>query len=131
MGFTKQPAGVAQFNVVGTTAGSAEVLDPDGRVRARHPKARMFVLADRTAVLVTPTVGGPARSVDRETFTVLESSWQRSAAQLTAVTADGAVLVAKSNGCGCGLGAVGNAGPTGSSYRLHRVRAPEWHTVDP
>lgn len=131
MGFLAPAEPVAEVLTVATALGRATLLEgADGPAIGQWPKARVFVLADRTAVLVTPSAEN-ARAVDRQTFDVEASDWSRSAKVLTVVTSDGQILSVSAKGCGCGMGIVGNAGPTAEAYRLVKVRAPEWHTDSP
>ena len=131
MGFLVAAEPRPVFNVVATVAGK-------GTVRGRTvPRARLYVLEDRTAVLCLPAESG--KGVDRETLLVDTSSWSPSTKMLTVTgyTEESlaeeqplpVVFMVDGRGCGCGLGAVGNAGPVVGKYQIERVRAPEWHTV--
>ena len=102
-------------------SGKGRLVSPSG---ARHPKARLWVLADRTAVVCLPDGNG----VRRVTVEVESSVFNRAAETLVVLAAEGEFSL-DMRGCGCGMGAVGNAGPIDGSYRVERVRAPEWHEV--
>lgn len=117
--FLKSSTG-REVRVVHTVVGKLWVGDE------HHPKARVWVLEDRTAVLVLPAAG---RGVERRTEALTASSWDGGRKLLTAVTEDGQDLRLDGRGCGCNMGAVGNAGPVDGRYNIVRVRTPEWHEV--
>lgn len=114
-----------EFPVVASARGRLTVDLPERGI-VMHPKARVFILEDRTAVLVTP--GDAPGTVAREVFAVDTSMWVPHAKRLTASFVGGGGIDLDGSGCGCGMGAVGNAGPSDGGYRLTPVRAPEWHT---
>lgn len=90
------------------------------------PKARVWLLDGREAVLCTP---GAAGAVERRTEALVASSWDPRTKVLTAETTDGRTIRLDGKGCGCNMGVVGNAGPLDGPYRITRVRTPDWHTV--
>lgn len=104
------------YEVVYTNRG--RLTDADGRVYGR---ARVFVLADRRVVTITPE--------GRRVYEAVYSEVRRRTQLLTVQTTEG-VLALDTSGCGCGMGDVGNAPPEeGVPYRLVKVRAPEWHSA--
>lgn len=128
MGFLAPAPVRPTYNVVGTVAGRSTL---NGAV---HPRSRLWVLEDRTAVLCLP--GEARRDVERLTFDVISSSWDASTKLLSVLgtpsgdpEAEPVTITADGNGCGCGLGAVGNAGPVAGKYEVQRVRNPPWHSV--
>lgn len=128
MGFLAPAEQAAEVLTVATAMGKAALRPgPDAQATGSWPKARVFVLEDRTVVLVTPGPG--PRTVERQTYLAEASDWNRTTSQLSVVLSDGAVLTVDAKGCGCNMGVVGSAGPTAEAYRLTKVRAPEWHTV--
>lgn len=92
-----------------------------------HAKGRVFVMEDRSVVLVLPGEGG--RGVRRVEYVALTSEWHPASKALRVTLSDGHTLSVDASGCGCGMGAVGNAGPSEERYRLTKVRAPEWHSI--
>jgi hypothetical protein len=130
VGFMTKSEPPLEVLTVATAMGKAQLLRPDDDGTMRQVeywgKARLFVLEDRTAVLI---VGAPGGGIERIVADILESAWVTGSRQLSVVVVDGDVLVLDGQGCGCGMGAIGNAGPVDGAYRLSRVRAPEWHTV--
>lgn len=110
-----------EFLVVVSARGK---LDLDGE---HYGKARVFVLEDRTVTVVTPV---KPRGLEWRTYTVESSTWNPPSKLLTVTFAgDNGGLALDAGGCGCGMGAVGNAGPIDGPYKLVKVRSPEWHTV--
>jgi len=121
MGFVNaSPDDRVEYLIVASARGKLRI----GSVQ--HAKARLFVLEDRTAVVVLPDPGG---GLVWSTYAVDTSSYDPPSETLTVRLADGGELALDARGCGCGMGAVGNAGPVDGPYRLTAVRAPEWHTV--
>jgi hypothetical protein len=115
--------------VVTTAAGKVDVAG------TRYPKARVWLLADMTAVVCLPVVktsveGVSNGGIERRVLEgVLGSSWSEKTKLLTVNLSNGLSLTVDAKGCGCGMGAVQNAGPVAGRYTLNRVRRPEWHTV--
>jgi hypothetical protein len=126
VGFLAPAEATPEYRVVGTAMGTARKLSAEGAVLEQWSKARMFVLESLEVVLVVPA--GPG-AVDRVVGTTVASEWNRQSRQLTAVLESGEILTVNGQGCGCNMGAVGNAGPSDGQYRLVKVRRPEWHTV--
>ena len=122
-GFAGDAPPRTQVMAVATVNGSAVAL---GR---QHPRTRLWVLEDRTAVLCISDSRAPG-GVRREVYPVLASVWQERSKLLTVdLDGDGTVTL-NAKGCGCGMGAAGNAGPSEGPYDVVRVRAPDWHTVE-
>ncbi len=122
MGFSKTAVDTrVEVPVVVSARGKLTLLG------VHHAKARVFVLENKTAVVVLPNPND-RKQLLRTSYEVLGSEWQP-AVKLMIVHLDVGVLMLDANGCGCGMGAVGNAGPTAEPYRLVNVRAPDWHTV--
>lgn len=88
------------------------------------PKCRVFVMEDHSVVLITPGDGG----LVRQSFEAVGAGFERATQTLTVHLSSGQTLTVFGKGCGCGMGAVGNAGPTEDPYRLSKVRAPEWYS---
>lgn len=127
MGFMASADQAPEILTVATAMGKASyAAGPDAPATQSWQKARLFVLEDRTAVLIIPDEG---RAVERLPYTVVASDWAATARRLTVVVDDGGILSLDGRGCGCNMGAVGGAGPVAGPYRLSKVRAPEWHTV--
>lgn len=95
---------------------------------AAYEKARVFVLENRTVVVVLPGPEDPD-ALSWDTYAVDTANYSPVTKILTVRLADGGELVLDGNGCGCNMGAVGNAGPNGGPYKLTPVRNPEWYTV--
>lgn len=112
-----------EYLVVAQARGKLKVTG-DGEVR-NYPKARLFVLEDRTAVAVIPGSDG----LTWENYPVGSSRLDSRSKLLTVTTTSGSELVLDGEGCGCNMGEVGNAGPADGPYRMTGVRDPEWHTV--
>jgi hypothetical protein len=127
MGFTGTRPPRVQVLTVATVNGSVTAL---GR---QHPKARVWLLEDRTVVLCIPDKTAPGR-VRRETYAaaVSHARWQNRSKLLTVTLLGeaGGTIVVNAKGCGCGMGAAGNAGPTAEAYDVVRVRQPEWYEAD-
>ena len=98
-----------------------------------HPKARVWLLEDRTLVLCVPDKTAPGR-VRRQRYdgAVRAARWQNRSKLLTVeLTGDSSPTVTvNAKGCGCGMGAAGNAGPEPGAYDVVRVRQPEWYSTD-
>lgn len=125
MGFLKPAAETKTIDTVATGIGRADVLG------VKHPKSRLWILADRTAVLVVPADPGQ-RNMVRLKFDVDASSWDKRTKVLALVTPDGDIVSVDGGGGGCTpcqMGRVANAGPVEGQYRVARVRTPAWHTV--
>lgn len=125
MGFlAKDPALVNQIGVVATDIGIGQF---NGR---QIPKMRLWVLADRTAIVITPAEGGT--KILRETYRVESGTLLRREKKMVvnlypAEDAEQATpLLLDSNGCGCGFGIVSNAPPTDEPHFISNVRAEEW-----
>lgn len=85
-------------------------------------------MLDGTFVLCTPSQHTD-RDVDRRTYdNILSSTWSEQRKALIINLTDGNTVSMDANGCGCGMGAVGNAGPIEGGYAFNRVDAPPWHT---
>lgn len=129
MGFLAPAQQAPEVLVVATAMGKANIRpDAESPATGAWAKARLFVLEDRTAVLVTPGPG--PREVTRTSYLVAGSDWASASQTLTVVTDDGSIITMDARGCGCNMGMVGSAGPVDGAYRLSKVRAPEWHTVN-
>jgi hypothetical protein len=114
-----------QVYVVHTSRGRA-VLDGFS-----YPKASVWVLEDGTVILCVPEGLEPnTKGVSRIQRQVADyagaSTWSPRAKMLTLELDSGETLTMDSRGCGCGLGAVGNAGPVLGPYEIVRVRNPTW-----
>jgi len=114
-----------EFLVVATARGKLHI--DNGETGENYAKARVFVLEDRTAVVIVPD--DSPRKLHWETFVVDSSSYNPATRQLVVALANGSVLTVDGQNCGCGMGAVGNAGPIDGPYKLTPVRNPEWHTA--
>lgn len=135
MGFTGQAPPRVVIAAVATLNGSAQVsLGGNGR---QHPKARVWLLEDASVVLCIPDKTAPGR-VRREHLGLAASAHWRERSKLLTVTVRDAedpaielgTLVVNAKGCGCGMGAAGNAGPTEDKrFDVVRVRQPEWYVV--
>lgn len=110
-----------QVHTVATLAGRATLGSTS------WPKARVYLLEDRQAVLIVPDPDNRGKVV-RIPFDVTTSTWDAREKSLVMLTQDGELAV-DGKGCGCGMGAVGSAGPVEGRHDLIRVRAPEWHVV--
>lgn len=128
MGFLTAPDDVrTEFLVVVTARGKLQAQG--GALDGAHAKARVFVLEDRTAVVILPDTG--PRKLRWYTFAVDSSTYNAATRKLTVTLADpdAGVLTVDGQNCGCGMGAVGNAGPADAPYKLTPVRSPEWHSA--
>lgn len=100
------------------------------------PKGRIWLLGDRTMVLVRPDPTTPG-GVIRDCFDVESSIDDRRGKRLVVITTPPAHLSGGAEarwevstaGCGCGMGAVGAVGPIDGPYHTVRVRTPDWHAV--
>ena len=111
-----------QIDVVATILGKGH---SSGSVRRQLPKTRVWLLADRTAVIITPNV--QQSDVLREVRDI-ESAVFKRAEQTMVISLDGGeTLVVDGKGCGCGFGVVANAVPTDEPHRLVNVRHPDWY----
>lgn len=125
MGFMRSSPERPTVETVATASGRVTVLDGETQVGS-WAKARLWVMADRQAVLVTSSDG---REVSRAVYEVETAHNDRRRRELVVETTSGQLLVASTAGCGCGMGVVGSAGPIDGPYRVVRVRAPEWFEV--
>jgi hypothetical protein len=125
MGFTGTAPPRQQVLTVATVNGSVRALGET------YPKARVWLLEDRTVVLCVPDRTAPGR-VRRESYNgaVESAHWAARSKQLTITLGGGETVAVNAKGCGCGMGAAGNAGPTAGAYDVVKVRQPEWYTVD-
>jgi hypothetical protein len=140
-GWLQTPDSV-DISVVATAPGSATLMGQN------FPKARVWILEDRSAIVCSVGPGG----IERRKVFVRHGSFNRQTNRLVAevsqlpiveesVTADIAsadaepsppsteqplMLIVDASGCNCGMGAVANAGPFDSPYNIIRVRDPEW-----
>lgn len=98
------------------------------------PKARLWLLGNRTMVLVRPHPSDP-KEVVRTVLEVETASNDRRAKRLSVTTFDQGAEGPTSTwsvstaGCGCGLGVISSVGPIDGPYRSVRIRPPEWYTV--
>lgn len=128
MGFLAPAPDVPEIRTVATMVGPAEMLGPEGERLERYPRARTFVLEDQTVTVIH------GAALERTTWPVAGSDFNSRTKVLTVVLGGEDPAVAGSvlritNHCGCGWGAISNAGPADGPYRLAKVRTPEWHTV--
>lgn len=123
MGFLQAPDRV-EIGVVATSMG---IVTHGGTT---YQKGRVWILDDHRLILCVP---GPNRTgVTRiELGVVAISNWKSRSKQLSVTFENGSTLGVNAKGCGCGAGAVGNAGPVAEPHHISRVRAPEWHTIEP
>ena len=122
MGFLEAPER-PQVSVVATSLGSARHRG------TTYQKARAWVLEDRMVILCVPD-GNRGAGVNRILLgTATRSEWKARSKQLLVYFEDESVLDVNAKGCGCGAGAVGNAGPIAEPHNIARVRPPEWHLV--
>lgn len=132
MGFLAPAPDVPEIRTVATLTGPAELTGPQGERLERWPRARTFVLEDQTLVVIHQAGRGAA--LERSEYPVAASDYNSRTKRLSVVIGGddpalaGAALTV-TNHCGCGWGAITNAGPTDGPYRLTKVRTPEWHTV--
>lgn len=126
MGFLTAPDDTRiEFLVVATARGKLHV--DNGETGENIPKARVFVLEDRTVTVIRPGTG--KQKLQWASYAVDTSHYNAVTRQLTVALADGGVLTVDGQNCGCGMGAVGNAGPIDGPYKLTPVRSPEWHSA--
>lgn len=115
-----------RFEIVQTSMGTSHT--PVGSFF----KSRGWLLLNGSYVLCVPDTSAESQGVgiNRITFdNVLSSSWNEESKNLIVNLTDGTKVSMNSSGCGCGFGAVGNAGPTSSPYTFTRVaNPPPWHT---
>ena len=133
-GFTGTAPPREQIPTVATVNGSVRLTLGEQHQRVL-PKARLWLLEDAALVLCVPDKTAPGR-VRRERYEwAAAAHWHERSKILTVTLCDldgGAVGTVELNakGCGCGMGAAGNAGPTESRhFDVVRVRQPEWYTV--
>lgn len=120
MGFLSPPPERTQCSVVET--GIGKVFWPGGQ----NSKARLWMMEDRTAVIC---IAGPD-GVNRIEFSGIVAAVMSPSKKETTVTLeDGGQIVLDARGCGCGMGAIGSAGPVPGSYDVNRVRADWYSTV--
>lgn len=127
MGFLAPAPDVPEVLTVATLVGPAQL---GGQ---RFPRARTFVLEDRTVVIVHQGPTGKG-AIERLVLPVEASDFNSKTKQLSVIIGGedpgmAGTALTVTNHCGCGWGAVTNAGPTDGPYRLTKVRVPEWHTV--
>lgn len=124
MGFSGPAPVRDQILTVATLNGSAQIL---GR---SHPKARVWLLEDRSLVVCLPDRTAPGR-VRRESLgEVAQAVWNERTKILLATLSGGGTVTVNARGCGCGMGAVGSAGPTESKhFDVVRVRQPDWYVL--
>lgn len=127
MGFMNPAVERTLISTVATASGKVTAVNTEtGATMHTWAKARLWLLADRTAVVVSSVDG---KTVQRATYEVLASSHDRRKREMLVVTSGLETLVASTAGCGCGMGIVGSAGPVEGQYRTARVRTPDWHVV--
>jgi hypothetical protein len=128
MGFTGEAPPREQVLTVATVNGRVSALGE------QFPKARVWLLEDRSVVLCVPDRAAPGR-VRRVAYgPVVSAAWDKRAKALSVTVALGedmgeGTITVDARGCGCGMGAAGNAGPTAGKFDVVRVRTPEWYTV--
>lgn len=122
MGFLVSSTG-HEVRVVHTVAGKLWLRGE------HHPKARVWLLEDREAVLAIPARQSGGSPVERIVERLTGSEWSGGRKLLTATLEDGGELRLDGRGCGCNMGAVGSAGPVEGQYHIVRVRTPDWHVV--
>jgi len=128
MGFTGEAPPREQVLTVATVNGRVQALGES------FPKARVWLLEDRSLVLCVPDREAPGR-VRRVAYgPVVSASWAAKQKALSVTVELGedtgvGVITVDARGCGCGMGAAGNAGPTAGKFDVVRVRTPDWYTV--
>lgn len=91
-----------------------------------HAQARIWILADRSVVVCLPE---GRRGINRVVYNyVVSSQNNKPLEQVIVDVGETLPIIFSYSGCGCGMGAVGNAGPIAGQYQKVNVRAPEWHT---
>lgn len=89
------------------------------------PKARLWVLEDRTIVAIVP--GDSISEVERITIgEAVSGVLARGEATFTLSGSDETVQFRERTCGSCGMGAVGSAGPVEGKWRMERIRLPEW-----
>lgn len=127
MGFMRTAPERPTVETVATASGKVTLLNSEAGTQVAHwPKARLWILADRTAVVVWSPDG---KTVERTAHDVVASSHDRRARMMTVQTTAGLTITAPTGGCGCGMGVVGSAGPVEGPYKVVRIRTPDWHEV--
>lgn len=150
MGFLKPNPPRTKVEVMQSTHGNTFVTWPTDVASAgdlpalpvghSHPRSRLWVLADKTAVLILP--GDPKEhqgGVIRHVFNVAQASWNTRSKVLSALvehpSAEGITFAITTSGvgCACTQGPAGNAGPIGDPYEIVMANpnAPEfdWFTL--
>lgn len=100
-----------------------------------HPRSRLWVLADKTAVICLP--GDPAThkgGVIRHTYDVVSAGWNTRTKTLSVLVehpqAEGVTFAITTSGvgCACTQGPAGNAGPIDDPYEIAMMNpdAPEF-----
>lgn len=146
MGFLHKAAERIEVEVIKSTHGQTFVMWPpnltaDGGeipplpVGQRHARSRLWVMANRTAILNLPAdPENPATGVSRHTFDIASAKWNPHTKTLVAIVnhPDNPELqfaISTSGvGCSCTQGAAGNAGPIEEGYKIMMVNsnAPEF-----
>lgn len=146
MGFLHKAPPRTDVEVVQSTHGQTFVMWPpdltaDGGeipslpVGQRHARSRLWVMADRTAILILPSdPEQPATGVVRHTFDVVSAKWNYRTKTLVAIVNHPEnpelqfAISTSGVGCSCTQGAAGNAGPIDSPYKIVMVNssAPEF-----
>lgn len=114
-----------EYLIVASNRGKLHLETPENGVEM-FAKARVFVMEDRTVAVALPS-GEPGKVAWRY-FVAASSTYSPPTKMLAVNLENGGILRLDGSGCGCGMGAVGNAGPVDGPYRLTPVRAPEWHS---
>lgn len=119
MGFLSPAPPRTLCNVVETSIG--KVFWPGGS----NSKARVWLMEDRSTVIC---VAGPD-GVNRIIFEgIVGVTYNRAAKETVVTLGEEQTVVIDARGCGCGMGAVGSAGPIEGPYDVQRVRA-DWYVV--
>lgn len=120
MGFLAPAPPRTPVTIVETGAG--KVFWPGGQ----SAKSRIWIMADRSVVICVAAPGG---GINRIVFEDIESAVLNRPTHTTLITLeDQRTVTLDARGCGCGMGAVGSAGPIEGPYEVQRQRA-DWYTI--